>query len=386
MTRSSARGSSWDAIVVGLGGFGSATLYQLARRGVRVLGLEQHAMGHALGSSHGESRVIRKAYFEHPDYVPLLHRAFDLWEELSAEAGQPLLQRTGLLLAGPANDEAVRGCRLAAGEHGLAIENLTPAEASREFPDFRVPEQFDVVFEREAGFLHVERCVEAYLAAARRQGADVRDHEAVHSWEATETGVRVVTSRGTYEAAKLILTAGAWMPALMQGVNVPLSVCRKVMLWYDGAATKLRVEEGAPVWFFEMPFGCFYGVPGFGGSAVKVCEHTGGLSVANPSELDRRLLTEDVDPVRQFTSQVMPGLPAEPGRHAVCMYTNSPDGHFVIDRHPGAEAVWIAAGFSGHGFKFVSVLGEALADLALEGATSLPIQFLGLDRFDADSR
>ncbi|MEW4527362.1 N-methyl-L-tryptophan oxidase [Maioricimonas sp. JC845] len=373
--------ATYDCIVIGVGGIGSACLSHLARRGHRVLGLEQFDVPTDRGSSHGESRVIRQAYFEHPDYVPLLQAAYDGWSDLEEASGHSLYQPTGILVAGPADGEAVAGCRLAADQHNLAIENLTAAQAMGRFPGLMIPSELDVVFEENAGFLFVEDCVRAHVEVATANGAELKTRERVIQWESDGKGVRLLTDRGRYEASRLIVTAGPWAAHLLNGLRLPLTVLRKVMTWHADRSGVMRIENGAPVWFIETPDGNFYGVPGTGGETVKIGEHTRGERVADPYTVDRGLLASDLLPVRHMLKQFLPGVSPEPSKHAVCMYTNSPDGHFIVDRHPGDEAVVLAAGLSGHGFKFAPVMGEALADLAESGTTDLPIGFLGLSRF-----
>ncbi|QDU37537.1 Monomeric sarcosine oxidase [Maioricimonas rarisocia] len=371
---------TYDCIVIGVGGIGSACLYHLARRGHRVLGLEQFDVPTDRGSSHGESRVIRQAYFEHPDYVPLLKQAYAGWSALEDVSGRSLYQPTGILVAGPADGEAVAGCRLAASQHQLSIENLSTAQAMGRFPGLVIPQNLDVVFERDAGFLFVEDCVRAHADAALAAGAELRTRERVRSWQSNGGTVRLLTDRGRYEASRVIITAGPWSAHLLSELNLPLSVLRKVMTWHADRSGAMRVENGAPVWFIELPEGCFYGVPGVGGESVKVGEHTRGEAVTDPFTVDRGLRASDLLPIRSMLKQLLPGVSPEPSRLAVCMYTNSPDGHFIVDRYPGNDSVVLAAGFSGHGFKFAPVIGEALADLADAGRTDLPIGFLGLSR------
>ncbi|MFG0332479.1 MAG: N-methyl-L-tryptophan oxidase [Maioricimonas sp. JB049] len=376
---------TYDCIVIGVGGIGSACLYHLSRRGLRVLGLEQFDVPTDRGSSHGASRVIRQAYFEHPDYVPLLRNAYAGWSELEKVSGRSLYQPTGILVAGPPGGEAVAGCRLAARQHQLAIENLTAAQAMSRFPALRIPRELDVVFERNAGFLYVEECVRAHAEAAVARGAVLQCRERVRSWESRQGTIRLLTDRGRYETPRLLVTAGAWSTQLLAELNLALTVQRKMMSWHADPAGVMRVENGAPVWFIELPNGCFYGVPGTGGGAVKVGEHTRGETVSDPFTVDRSLRATDWLPVRSMLKQVLPGISPEPSRHAACMYTNSSDGHFIVDRHPADAAVFLAAGLSGHGFKFAPVLGAALADLAESGSTRLPIGFLGLSRFLQES-
>jgi monomeric sarcosine oxidase len=366
-----------DCIVIGIGGVGSAVVESLARRGVSAIGFEQFGPVHDRGSSHGETRIIRKAYFEHPDYVPLLHRAFDAWRELEVDSGRELLQTTGLLISGPAAGPAVRGTIAAADEHQLPLEVLSPDDADHRFPEFNFPPHHHIAYEREAGYLHVERCVAAQIEAARAHGAELLFNERVHRWKADESGVTVETGREKYKAASLVIAAGPWSGELLAGLGVSLRVLRKVQLWFE---IPPNTYQRSPGFFVEHGDGDYYGIPSPGGAELKIAEHSGEETVSDPLHVDRGLYERDVGRIQAFIKAVLPAVrPASP-RHAVCMYTMSPDGHFLLDRHPTFPQVTFAAGLSGHGFKFVRVLGEALADFVIDGSTPLPVDFLRLKR------
>jgi sarcosine oxidase len=373
--------ASYDCIVLGVGGFGSAAVYHLARRGVRVLGIEQFTAAHDRGSSHGGTRIIRRAYFEHPDYVPLVDRAYGLWHELAEATGRHLYTPTGLVLAGPPLCEAVKGTRGATREHGLNIHELPLQEARARFPVFQFLDNQVVFYEHDAGYLDVERCVQAHIDAAHAAGADVHFQETAREWTASPDSVTVTTDRATYLANSLIVTAGAWTSRVLADRALPLVVRRKVQFWHPVLPGHIAAHRGSPVFYFELPHGSFYGFPCVDGAMVKVAEHSGGLVVDDPSQVDRGCHEADVAPVREFLRAVLPHVESEPRRHSVCMYTMSPDGHFIVDRHPVHQNVVVAAGFSGHGFKFTPVIGQALADIAMDGRTELPIAFLGLQRF-----
>jgi sarcosine oxidase len=371
---------SFDCIVLGVGGFGSGALYHLARRGARVLGLEQFGIAHNRGSSHGETRIIRKAYFEHPDYVPLLQQAYDLWAELEQESGASLYRQLGLLTAGPADGVAVPGALLAARQHGLRIEELSHAQAAARFPAFRIPEHWGVVFEQEAGGLAVERCVATHIQQALAAGAVLKTGETVRAWQSDGRSVTVRTETATYTAGSLVITAGPWTGPLLAELGVPLQVVRKVVFWHPVQSRAWDANAGCPLFFFEVPEGEFYGFPCLDGRTVKVAEHTGGEPVADPSSVDRELHPSDQAAMRQFIGRFLPDLAPQPERYNVCMYTKTRDSHFIIDRHPDYGNVVLGAGFSGHGFKFTSVLGQALAELAGNGKTEKPIGFLSVSR------
>lgn len=371
--------ATYDCIVIGVGGFGSGALYHLARRGVRVLGIERFGIAHDRGSSHGETRIIRRAYIEHPDYIPLVDRAFEMWEELQADYGQPLLQRAPLLLTGTPSSEAITGSRLAAEKYGVDIAEVPLADARRQFPGLRFPDGFEVVVEASAGILDVENCVRAHTERAVALGAELHTGETVQKWIAADDTLRVETDRGRYEAACVILTAGPWAREWLRAV-AELEIVRKPVCWHAVTTHDYAADRDAPIVYFEVPAGIFYAFPCLDGQTLKVAQHNGGDTVADPITVDRKLRPTDVAPLAEFLSAYLPGVNPRPMRHSICMYTNTRDGHFVIDAHRQYSNLILGAGFSGHGFKFTSVLGAALADLALEGKTELPVGFLSLGR------
>lgn len=371
--------NTWDVIVLGAGGFGSSALFHLAQRGLRVLGLEQFSLVHDRGSSHGETRIIRKAYFEHADYVPLLERGYELWAELESLSGKKLFEKVGLFLAGHAGSEVVTGTWSAAQQHRLPVERMSPDESRRRFSGFQFADEDVVLFEQDAGFLRVEDCVRTHLEQAQKFGAEIRGGEPALSWRTTSQGVEVRTAKATYSANRLVMAAGSWTGPILRELNLPLRILRKVPFWYRTSADQYLLSDGSPCFFFERPTGQFYGFPSIDGSSVKLAEHTGGNEIVDPAQVCRDLLPEDLQNVGPFVKDSLPNL-RDPLRHSVCLYTCSPDGHFIIDRHPEFPQVVFGAGFSGHGFKFTSVIGSILADLAIEGGTALPIDFLGLNR------
>ena len=380
----------YDAIVLGAGGVGSAALWQLARRGLRVLGIDRFAPPHGEGSSHGQTRIMRQAYYEHPDYVPLLLECYRLWEELEALSGQQLKVETGLLEVGPRDGIVVPGVLAAARRHGLAVEELTAAEIESRWPGFRVPQNqspdISGVFESRAGYLQVEECVAACLAEAKRHGAELLINAEVYDWHAGDDIV-VRTAAGDFRANRLVITAGAWAGPLLRNLGVPLEVRRKPLMWYEprdastAAASLTSAANGFPCFLFELPHGIFYGFPAIDERGIKAAEHSGGEPVADPLAVDRQLHATDHGRVDQFLNAHLPSVRTPCREHAVCLYTMSPDEHFIVDRHPDDPRVVFAAGLSGHGFKFTPVLGQALAELATAGVTSQPTAFLSLGRF-----
>lgn len=376
--------NTFDTIVVGIGAMGSSACYHLARRGVRVLGLEQFDIPHALGSSHGASRMIRQAYYEHPDYVPLLRRAYQLWDEFEAISGQKLLYRTGGLYMGPPEGEVVGGALRSAREHQLPHELLDRDEIRGRYPQFQIPGNWAGLFEPEAGFLTPERVIAAYAQAALHAGAELHGRETVLEWTADSHGVRVRTAKDEYHAAHLVFCGGPWSGKLLRDLGTHLTVTRQVLGWVWPREPKAFALGRFPVWAIDRLDGTIhYGfpmtvdVPGF-----KVAHHGPGPTT-DPDRVDRDEQPGDEESFRQVLRTSIPAANGPLLSMKACLYTNSPDGHFIIDRHPAHERVTLACGFSGHGFKFASVVGEILADLALEGSTRLPAQFLGLSRFPA---
>lgn len=358
-----------DVIVVGLGGMGSAAACHLARRGLRVLGLDAFRPPHHLGSSHGSTRVIRQAYFEHPSYVPLLRRAYALWRDLEQASDRSLLLLPGGLMIGSPDSEVVSGSGRSATEHGIPHQWLDARELRRRFPPFRVPDDTVALFEPTAGLVWCERAVEAHLTLAIRHGADLRFDEPAISWTAGADAVEVASPRSRHEAGALILTPGPWAPALLRDLGWPLVVERQVMAWFDPpAGIAPFAPPDFPVFIRQAPDGSTpYGIPAVDGpkGGVKVAlYHAPERVIVTPETTDRSVRNHDIAPLRAAIREFLPGLDGPLLHASTCLYTLTPDLHFVIDRHPVHPRVWVAAGFSGHGFKFCPVVGEILADLA----------------------
>lgn len=371
---------TYDVIVLGVGGFGSGAFYHLAKRCQKVLGIEQFGIAHDQGSSHGETRIIRKAYFEHPNYVPLAIRAYDLWRDLESESGQNLMRLSGVLLAGPSEGQAVSGAKVSAKQHGLLLEELTPKEARDRFPGLKFDDQFAVVHEPDAGYLYVEKCVTAHIVQAQKLGGVLKTRETVLDWSSDNKTVKVQTDKSQYEARGLVITAGPWAVRMLKGLSVTLKVLRKPVFWSKVHAGFEKTIPGWPGFLFELPQGVFYGLPGSDGASLKLAEHTGGQVVEDPAKASRQVLPQDQQAIEGFIRQCVPAARMDFQRQSVCFYTMTPDSHFLIDRHSGYSNVVFGAGFSGHGFKFTSVLGLALSEMISGGSTSLPVQFLSLSR------
>ena len=370
----------YDAIVIGLGAMGSAAAYHLARGGRRVLGLDAYARNHALGSSHGRTRMIREAYYEAPEYVPLVQRSYARWRELEAESGRDLLRITGGLWMGRPDSEFVVGALASARAHGLAHEYLSAADAMARYPGFRIPEDAVAVYETNAGFLDPEACVGAHLDLAARHGAELRHEQPVSRWRADGDGVRVETATGAYSADRLVIAAGPWAGEVLADLGLPLVVWRLVNIHVEPTRPDLFDPERCPVYLLDVPEGAYFGFPTLPDQGIKFGRHDAG-EVCTPRTIRREVDPAEVDAFRAIMERYLPGANGPLKWTLTCMYTLTPDHHFVIDRHPAHEQVVYACGFSGHGFKFAPVIGEALADLAIDSATRLPIGFLSAARF-----
>lgn len=369
-----------DVIVLGLGGMGSSAAAALARRKLSVLGLDANPPGHTRGSSHGQSRVTRQAYFEHPDYVPLLRRAYRLTAELEARRGETLFLPSGGLFMGPPEGEVVGGSLRAAREHGVPHELLDADEVHRRFPAVRPPEGHVAVWEPGAGVLRPEAMVAAQLAEARAAGAELRCGEAVGAIEVLGAGVVVQTPHGTYGADALVLCAGPWAPGLLPGLP-PLRCTRQALVWVDTPAPELYDAARLPVWLHEHDGVAAYGLPSAevlgAPRAPKVSLHHPGPPT-HPDADDHPVSDAEIQAILDGAARALPALGRRVHSTARCFYTMSEDGHFWVDRLPDAPNVVVATGFSGHGFKFTPVMGEVCADLLF--GEPHPAPFLGLGR------
>jgi monomeric sarcosine oxidase len=359
--------SNYDLIVLGTGGVGSAAMYHAAQRGLRCLGLDRFPPAHDRGSSHGESRLIRLSYFEHPDYVPLLRRSYELWDALDPA----LLTRSGIFYSGPEDSEIISGVLASARQHDLRVDTVDPAD----FPQYAVPDGYVALLEPDAGWLPVETCVLTHLSQACAAGAEHRWGETVRGWQQDSDGVRVVTDQGEYAAGALVICGGAWSNQLIHDLEPPLTVTRKHLHWFE--CDDARYANG---FFFELPHGQFYGFPA-GAGRLKLAEHSGGEPISDPLNASREPDPEDASRIEDFVAQHLPGVADRRLEHASCFYTMTPDGDFIVDRYPGCANVAFAAGLSGHGFKLAPALGEVLVDLATGSDTPFDTRFIALGRF-----
>jgi sarcosine oxidase len=373
----------YNAIVLGLGAMGSATLCQLALRGWRVLGLEQFSEGHSLGSSHGDSRIIRETYFEHPLYVPLVRRAHDLWRELEERSGAALMTINGGLMIGPPDGTVVSGTLRSAAEHHLPYELLTPEATRERFPAFRLADHLVAVLDPRAGYLDPEGCNKAHIDVAREAGAEARFNEPVQKWRSDGEGVRVTTPTGNYLADRLVIAGGAWSAELLRELQLPLTVERQSVFWLEPDVKAEQYNRAQfPIYAYEYkPANICYGFPRLPRGVKASVMHDGETS-EHPDQVRRTIDESEAGPLRNALRPVLPALADAAIRESgVCLFTNTPDRDFIIDFHPDYPQVLVSSACSGHGFKFASALGEVHADLLTAGSSRFDLSAFRIDRW-----
>lgn len=366
-----------DVVVIGLGVMGTATAMVLAQRGQRVVGIERFDIGHDHGSSHGDTRIIRLGYFEHPSYVPLLHSAYRLWRELENETGQQLLHVTGIAEIGQPDSEIVKGTLRAAQEHGLPHRVLDARQAMQCFPAFRLPSDYVAVVQPDGGYLFAERAVFAFAKLAKDAGANLRTGEAVIDIVPHSDGVTIKTDKGSIDAGAVVVTPGAWFSSLMDRFlpvfRQPLKVQRQVMAWFEPIDPALFAPEKFPVFLLASEYGIHYGFPphnvapykGF----LKLAKHDHEKPHLTPDDYDRSIRAEDEAAIRIALEKYLPAANRKLAAAKTCLYTTTADKHFLIDQVPGFPQVVFASACSGHGFKFAPVIGEMLADIVMANET-----------------
>ncbi len=369
----------FSVIVIGGGTMGTAAAWVLAKRGVDTLVLEQFAHVHTMGAHSGRTRIFRHAYAESPDYVPLVLRADELWQELEAVSGQRVLVRTGGLdLAAPGFDHAA-AARASCAQWNLPFESLTGRDVRNRWPGYAIPDDWDACFSSQAGYLLVEPALRALATAARQGGVAIHEHEPARSWRPDGDGFRVETDAGTYTADRLIVTAGAWAGRMLSDLGLPLTVLRKTLFWFAPSTPERFTPENFPIFIAESPVGSIYGFPIEDEPGVKVANHSGGDPV-DLETVDRTVHPGEEADVAAWIGAYLSGVSERVVASAACLYTMTPDADFIVDRHPEHPHAAIGAGFSGHGFKFTPAIGEALANLALDPA-AIPLPRLSLNRF-----
>jgi sarcosine oxidase len=372
----------YDVIVVGVGGMGSAALWQLAQRGKRVLGLERFDIPHAMGSSHGVTRIIRLPYHESPAYVPLLRRAYELWRDLEKASRSELLVLTGSLDASRETESPFQGALQSARLHGIEHQILSGREVNVRFPGYRLPADFAALYQPQGGFIASERAIVSHVNAAQERGAEIHAREPVLHWQARPggEGVIVTTDHGRYEAASLILASGAWMGELVPVLKNKALPERQVLAWLQPQQPELFTPHRFPVFNIQVDEGRYYGLPVYEVPGFKFGRYH-HLGESGPVDSIRREPdSRDETLLRSFAEKYFPLGSGPTMALRSCFFTNTPDEHFIVDFHPEHPQVILASPCSGHGYKFCSVMGEILADLAIDRRTRHDIGFLGLDR------
>jgi sarcosine oxidase len=370
----------FDAIVVGVGAMGSAALSQLARRGQAVLGIERFDLGHTMGSSHGLNRIIRLAYFEHPTYVPLLRRAYELWRETEQLAHEQLLFVTGGLDAGRPEGRVVKGALRACNEHALSHEFLTSSEVTRRFPGYSLPAEYMAVYQPDAGFIASERAIMVHTALAISAGAEIHAREKVIAVEPRNGRVAVITDLARYEAGQVIVSAGAWVSDLIPDLADKAIPERQVLGWFQPKRPDLFAPAIFPVSNLLSDIGHFYQFPSWGLPGFKIGLYNHLRERGHADSLSREATPADEHVLRRAIRSFFPDADGPTLKLAVCLFTNTPDEHFVLDRLPGHPEVVVTSPCSGHGFKFASVIGEILADLIITGSTRMDLSLFRYER------
>ena len=378
--------NQYDVAVIGLGAQGSAAAWQLALRGQRVIGFDRFRPPHMFGSTHGDSRGIREAYYEGPGYVPFVRRAYDLWDELSVEIGKPLFTQTGALSLGVEGAGLVEGVLASAREHDIAVEQFDAADLRRRFPGIAASDDLVGVLEQRGGMIDIDTALNGQLELAAKHGADLRFDEPVERWlpndmDDLESPITIQTQRGEYQADRMVVTAGAWNAGLLGKLNLPLRVTRQVMFWFEPRANPEAFELGAlPFWMWERgPQDFAYGFPNLG-KGFKLGHHQ-PLDEVDPSTYDRVVNADDEANVRDWLERTFPDVCGRMLRAETCLYTNTPDAHFIIDIHPKRPNIVLSSSCSGHGFKFAPAIGEALAELSIDRQSQHDLELFRIDRF-----
>ncbi|MDF2687386.1 MAG: N-methyltryptophan oxidase [Microvirga sp.] len=372
---------TFDAAVIGLGAMGSAALFNLARQGHRVIGIEQFEPGHDKGSSHGESRIIRLSYFEHPSYVPLARRALEKWRDLEALSGETILTVTGVLEAGYPGASIVSGSLEAARQHDLTHDVLCASDITRRFPGFKVPSNWTGLFQPEGGLLRPELAIRTFVQQAEHHGAETRMNTRVLGIEPFGAGIRVRTDAEVIEAGSVIVATGAWIGDFAPELKPHLKITRQVLGWFSPLEPSLFKPDRCPVFLLESEEDACYGFPDFAGTGVKTASHREGLALPSAEDLVQDGSPADEAQIRRMLELAMPDANGPLRQMRACMYTRTPDDDFVIDLSPVDPRIVLASPCSGHGFKFASVIGEVLADLALGRASANDISRFQVRRF-----
>ena len=367
---------NYEVVVVGLGAMGSATLFALAQRGRKVIGIDRFEPGHRLGSSYGESRIIRMAYYEDPAYVPLLRLAYDAWKRLESHTGEQVLTITGILEAGIPGSELLEGSLRSALQHDIPHEALLPRQVNNRFPAFSIPPDWQCVLQPDAGILLPEKAIDLFVRSAIGFGATVASGTRVERVLTVGNGVEVQLESGeTIEAGSAVLAAGPWIQELVPELGSKMKLTRQPLMWFEPQDARLVRPQSMPVFLLQTPEDVVYGFPDFRGSGVKAASHRSCGVLKSADEIRGEVSDEEKAHLKRIMNRFIPAAAGRVRQTHVCIYTRSPDEHFVLGLHPSAPQIVLASPCSGHGFKFASIFGEILADLATMRATDKPIDF-----------
>lgn len=380
--------NQFDLIIVGVGSMGAATAYYLSKQGLKVLGIEQFDIVHERGSHGGQSRIIRKAYFEHPDYVPLMHKAYENWKQIESESNTKLYTETGIVYFGKEFDPLIAGAQQSAALYELNVKRYNANDAREKFPAFKIPDDFIALAEPEAGFIIPDKTIKVYAAQAQKNGAIFLTNTKVKEWKQHKDVIEITTNQDTYTSNKLVITAGAWTKKIVPVLKPDIQVTQQVVAWVKPKNIDKFKLGSFPCWLIQDPKkGSFYGFPILPSSTygqpegLKIAHHFPGEPV-DPDRPDNAINTERIEDIKFMLQKYFDEAEAEIVELKTCLYASTTDEDFIIDFLPDSnKKVVIACGFSGHGFKFAPVVGEILADMSIKGNTDLPINFLKLDRF-----
>ncbi len=374
---------NFDVIVLGLGAHGSSAIFHLSKNNLKVCGIDRFTPPHVFGSSHGQSRIIRQAYHESPMYVPLVKKAYKLWDELEQISGKQLLLKTsGIILGDNAGAMIVKGAILSAETHNVPYEYLHSNEIKERFPALKPTEDTVAVVEQSAGILFPEECIKTNLHLAANNGAELLYNEVVMSIVSTNDTIEIVTDKDSYQTKKLIVSAGAWLNDLLPELHLPVNIKRQVLFWFKNTSEELQQFISAdklPIYIWEYTHGrIFYGFPDLG-NGIKIAPHHEGQPL-HPDLLSKEVSEEEINQMKNIIDEYF-NVNTVFNYSDVCMYTNTPDEHFIIDHHPSNNNIIIASPCSGHGFKFSSAIGKILSDMATGKALDFDISPFSIKRF-----
>jgi len=371
----------FDVVVMGLGIMGISALYHLSKKKIKVCGIEQYAPGHSKGSSHGETRIIRKAVFEGVDYYPIINRSYEIWKILEKETKKELLSKCGTLIIGDKNSSIIRGTKDVYNKYGLKYNLLNQKKLGNKFSMFSLKNKQVSIFDPEGGFLHAEKCIKAFQDQALKNGVKIFENEKIISWEGSDSEIIVKTDKREFKTKKLIITVGPWAKSEMESLGVKLKIIRKILFWYNIQKPNNYIEGKFPVFLYEEGKNDVYGFPIINKQSMKIAQHFGGHEIDSADEVNRSLSERDEQNLKEIINELIPELKLSISNHSVCMYSMTEDENGIIDRHPKNKNVIIGTGFSGHGFKFSAAFGEILMNLALNKKVPFNIDFLSFKRF-----